>query len=206
VHESSIIFFLFRRINNIRGFSRETLVALVANLESREWRRKFNIAHGLAPEHPRASTTDDVECFFSLLRDSVRKDFTLKEVCAYSLQMCFKQLSLCYTMLQVYYGWRKVTKELKKKRMDPSLPCYYHTSTHTRFYEGLMPAFDIQNPKKKAKGRLPKYELLEANGGRVTLSVRGDTFIRTKFHNVPTCLPPPPGTNPCLYEHSYAQN
>lgn len=31
-------------------------------------------------EHPRASTTDDVECFFSVLRDSVGKDFTLKEV------------------------------------------------------------------------------------------------------------------------------
>jgi len=30
-------------------------------------------------EHPHASTTDDVECFFSVLRDTVGKDFTLKE-------------------------------------------------------------------------------------------------------------------------------
>ena len=32
-------------------------------------------------EHPGASSTDDVECFFSMLRDTVGKDFTLKEVC-----------------------------------------------------------------------------------------------------------------------------
>ena len=107
-------------------------------------------------------------------------------------------------MLQVYYGWRKVTEEFKTD--ESSLPFYYHTSTHIRFYEGLMPAFNIQNLKTKAKGRLPKYELLGANGDQITLSVHGDTLIRTKFHNVPISLPPPPGTNPCIYEHSYAQN
>ena len=92
-----------------------------------------------------------------------------------------------------------------KKRIDPNLPFFYHTSTHSRFYEGLMPDFSVQNPKKKVK-RLPRYELLGANDSRVTMSVRGDTSIRTKFHNVPINLPPPPGTNPCLYEHSYAHN
>ena len=35
---------------------------------------------GIPPEHPRASTSDDVECFFSVLRDMVGKDFTHKEV------------------------------------------------------------------------------------------------------------------------------
>ena len=64
----------------MRGFSRETIVALAANIESREWRRRYLAEHNLPPEHPRASTTDDVECFFSVLRDSVGKDFTLKEV------------------------------------------------------------------------------------------------------------------------------
>ena len=52
-----------RSISGVRGFSRETLVALVANIESREWRKKFNSERGVLPEHPRASTTDDVECF-----------------------------------------------------------------------------------------------------------------------------------------------
>lgn len=70
-----------RSISNIKGFSRETLVTLIANIESREWRRQFCLKNGLPGEHPRASSSDDVECFFSVLRDNVGKDFTLKEVC-----------------------------------------------------------------------------------------------------------------------------
>ena len=70
----------YRDVSNIRGFSRETLNALLADIESREWRREFNIREGIPLEHPRASTTDDIECFFSVLRDGVGKDFTLKEV------------------------------------------------------------------------------------------------------------------------------
>ena len=72
---------MLRNINNIRGFTREVLVALAANIESREWRRKYNAKNKIPVEHPRASSTDDVECFFSMLRDTVGKDFTLKEVC-----------------------------------------------------------------------------------------------------------------------------
>jgi len=56
------------------------VIALAANIESREWRRKFNHEHNIPIEHPRASSTDDVECFFSILRDTVGKDFTLKQV------------------------------------------------------------------------------------------------------------------------------
>ena len=70
-----------RSINNIKGFSRETLVALIANIESREWRRQLCEKNGLPGEHPRASSSDDVECFFSILRDNAGKDFTLKQVC-----------------------------------------------------------------------------------------------------------------------------
>ncbi len=56
-------------------------MAFLANVESREWRQAFNIIReGIPPEHPRSSTTDDVECFFSVLRDTVGKHFTLKEV------------------------------------------------------------------------------------------------------------------------------
>ena len=43
----------------------------MANIESREWRRKFNSEHNIPAEYPRASTTDDVECF---LHDCVGKD------------------------------------------------------------------------------------------------------------------------------------
>ena len=55
-------------------------MALMANIESREWRQKYLMENNIPMEHPRASTTDDVECFFSVLRDNVGKDFTLKEV------------------------------------------------------------------------------------------------------------------------------
>ena len=71
----------YREVIGIRGFTRETLSALIVDIESREWRRKFNHDNNIPPEHPRASTTDDVECFFSVLRDMVGKDFTHKEVC-----------------------------------------------------------------------------------------------------------------------------
>lgn len=70
----------YRPIDRIRGFSRETLIALMANIESREWRRVRNENNAIPPEHPRSSTTDDIECFFSVLRDTVGKDFTLKQV------------------------------------------------------------------------------------------------------------------------------
>ena len=34
------------------------------NIETRQWRRGFNLMNGIPVEHPRSSTTDDVECFF----------------------------------------------------------------------------------------------------------------------------------------------
>ena len=40
-------------------------------IETRLWRSKFLSSPGLPPEHPRSSTTDDIECFFSVLRDTV---------------------------------------------------------------------------------------------------------------------------------------
>jgi len=69
-----------RNISNVRGFTRETLVALAANIESREWRRQYNAKDRIPAEHPRATSTDDAECFFSMLQNTVGKDFTLKEV------------------------------------------------------------------------------------------------------------------------------
>lgn len=51
------------------------------------------------------------------------------------------------TILQVFYGWRKVTQEFLK-RLDPELLFYYHTSVHSRFYEGVMPNFHTKPGKK----------------------------------------------------------
>lgn len=54
-------------MDTIRGFTRETFIELTTNIESQEFRRRQNTILGY-PEHPRAATTDDVECFFSLTR------------------------------------------------------------------------------------------------------------------------------------------
>ena len=70
----------FRDISRMQGLTREVVVALIANVESRNWRDSYSTEHGIALEHPRSSTTDDVECFFSILRDMVGASFTLKQV------------------------------------------------------------------------------------------------------------------------------
>ena len=61
-----LLMFTYRDIGCIRGVSRETLNAVIANVETREWRREFNLREGIPPEYSRASTTDDVECFFGI--------------------------------------------------------------------------------------------------------------------------------------------
>ena len=73
-------FIYCRTINNVRGFTRETTIALLTTIESTEWMRK-QATKGLVPvEHPRASTTDDVECFFSMMRDLLGSSFRLTTV------------------------------------------------------------------------------------------------------------------------------
>ena len=62
----------YRSVNG-KGFSRETTTALIANIESTEWVRRQRVNSNLNPEHPRASTTDVVKCFFSVMRDTVGK-------------------------------------------------------------------------------------------------------------------------------------
>ena len=47
----------------MRGFSRQVLVAVVAHIETTELRRIELLEEGSPSENPRASTTDDVECF-----------------------------------------------------------------------------------------------------------------------------------------------
>ena len=79
----------------------------------------------LMPEHPHASNTDDVECFFNVMRDHVGLNFTLK---------------------QVQFAWRKVCLEYQKWISD-DLPFYYFTLSHDRFYEGPRYSFNM-SPKK----------------------------------------------------------
>ena len=176
----------FRPINNILGFSKETLVAVVTNIEGREWRRCENVNDNRQPEHPRASSTDDVECFFSILRDTIGRNFTVKEV---------------------KYGFRKACLEFTK-RLDPDLPFYYHSSSHTRFYEGQLPNFNEQATQQKRKfRRAPRREQLAAFAPRrATMPVRGSLAIRPTFHNLPLELPPLTTDQISSIEHSYAKS
>lgn len=91
----------------------ETLIALTTNIESREWMRRRCVQEGLPIEHPRASNTDDVECFFSLIRSMVGSHFTCKAV---------------------MYEWRKVCAEYAK-RLYRDLPFHYWKTKLERFYE-----------------------------------------------------------------------
>lgn len=181
------VLYLYRPVDGILGFSRESVIALTTNIESREWKRceRANLAD-CPPEHPRSSTTDDVECFFSILRDMVGQHFTVR---------------------QVRYNWRKACCEFSK-RLDPELPFYYYTSSHDRFYEGERPSFDVpgqskRNPRKQRVRR--REQLSHLVYGRATLAKPGARSTRMEHHNLPIELPPPPGTSRPLTEHSYAR-
>ena len=122
---------LSRSLSNVLGFSKETLVAVITNIEGKEWHRGECANKNRPLEHPRASSTDDVECFFSLMRDSIGQNFTVKEA---------------------KFGMRKIVDKFSK-RADPELPFYYHTSSHTRYYEGPHPEFD-KAPERKIRRKV----------------------------------------------------
>ena len=173
----------YRRIDNILGFTREVLVALIANIETREWRRIGNCINRRKPQHPRASSTDDIECLFSVMRDSIGKNFTTKEI---------------------KFSFRKICNEFMK-RLNPELPFYYHTSAHSRFYEGSLPSFSETSTKRKRKyKRVPRQQQQSAFAPRrATMPIKGSLSLRTQFHNIPIELPPPPKGPIHVFEHSY---
>lgn len=106
-------------MKGICGLTREVIVGLVANLESRELRRIEYIQRNIKPEHPRSSSTDDVESFISLLHEILGLNFDLKQV--------FSELP-------------KILNEFRK-RIDKDLPFYYCTGAKTRFRKFDLPSF-----------------------------------------------------------------
>lgn len=154
---------------------------MTTNIESREWRRREH----REPENPRASTTDDVECLFSIMRDMIGSHFTLQSL---------------------KYNWRKVCNEFNK-RLDPTLPFFYHTSSHDRFYEGDRPSFDEVRGKSKQNPRAQRPRLVEQLShmqGRVTLPKPGERSTRSTYHNKPVDQPPPPSRLNPLSDHNYS--
>ena len=177
--------FVFRK-TNVLGFTRETVIALTTNIESMEWKRRHSANNNLPFENPRSSTTDDVECMFSIMRDLAGKHFTLRKA---------------------RYTWRKVCVEFSK-RLDPDLGFYYFTSSHDRFYEGERPSFDIKKPNQSHSrhGKVRRREQpANLSFGRVSMPVPGARSIRLKFHNLPLELPPAPNFPIHVSEHSYSR-
>lgn len=95
------------------------------------------------------------------------------------------------------------------KPMDPTLPFYYFTSAHQRFYEGELPSFNETKEKVKTV-RAPRRELLVSSLSlRATLAVRSSLSVRATFHNIPVSLPPLPSSgmsSRIATEHSYTRS
>ena len=139
-------------MNNVLGFSKETLIEVTTNIEGREHLKRQRINSESLLENPRASSTDDVECFFSMMRDTIRQNFTTKEV---------------------KFGMQKILSQFSK-RIDPDLPFYYYTSSHSRYYEGSHPDFDQPPAKPPKEKRIPRREQPAAFGARcATMPVQG---------------------------------
>ena len=49
--------------------TREIIVEIITNIESKELRRSYGEEKGLPPEHPRAGSTDNVEGMFALFHE-----------------------------------------------------------------------------------------------------------------------------------------
>lgn len=156
----------------------------MTNIEGCEHRRRRNATSLSPPEHPRSCTTDDVECFFSVIRDTIGKNFTVKEV---------------------KHSFKKIVIEFLK-RLNPELPFFYHTSTHVRFREGPLASFNEPSSDKPRRkhARPPRREQPAVFApGRASMPVRGSLSVRAQFHNQPVELPPPPNASYVSYEHSY---
>ncbi|XP_078618099.1 uncharacterized protein LOC144885838 [Branchiostoma floridae x Branchiostoma japonicum] len=164
-----------RRVEGLCGFSRETIVGITSNIDSQERRRRQNDDLGF-PEHPRAGTTDDVECFFSMLHHKARGQLvTLKD---------FK------------YLFRKLVKQFCE-RMDSDRPFYYW-SVNERYTEDDLPSFDERPEDEDYVPRLHQLHIRSREdssilaSGRAFLPAKNRLSIRQSFHRFDVGLPPVP--------------
>ena len=150
------------------------MTALLANIESQEFQRRQAAETHHAPEHTRASSSDDVECFFSILHN---------------------QLGQHYDINTIEQRWRPICNEFLK-RIDPDLPFYYHTSDKNLYRIHGLPAFDI--PAQDGKSRLDflpstrREDVGQVVIGRATMPIRGLRTVRQQYHSQPADLPQPP--------------
>lgn len=162
-----------RPIKGICGLTREIIVGLVANLETRQQRREEYTERDLPPEHPRASSTDDVEGIIALFHEVIGVVFDTKEF---------------------YDEFPKIMNEFSKKS-DPNLPFYYYwTGSQTRYRDFPLPSFN--KPSKEGVERLDKVTLSRRGdpgvfvADRASLPQKNQLTVRANFHRAPVPLPP----------------
>lgn len=166
--------FCFRPVKGVRGFSRETVIALMANIESQEFQRRQTAQTHGTPEHPRASSSDDVECFFSILHNHLGQHYDVKTI---------------------QQRWRPICNEFLK-RINPDLTFFYYTSDKNRYRIHDLPSFDV--PSEGGKSRLDllqptrREDVGQMVVGRATMPVRGFRTVRQQYHSQPADLPQPP--------------
>ncbi|CAB3990641.1 Transposon Tf2-6 poly [Paramuricea clavata] len=155
----------------------EVVVGLVANLESRHLRRIENAQRGLQPEHPRSSSTDDVEGFISLLHEMLGPIFDIK---------------------QFYSEQPKILNQFKK-RIDSDLGFFYSTGAKTRYNDYELPSFN----EPSGPGLVERSDNVQLSrggdpgvfvGNRPSPPQKGQLTARAKFHRAPIALPPLPLT------------
>lgn len=162
----------YMSIKGICGLTREIIVGVVANLETRQQRREEYSERNLPPEHPRASSTDDVEGIIALFHDVIGVIFDTKEF---------------------YDEFPKIMNEFSKKS-DPNLPFYYWIGHQTRYRDFPLPSFN--EPSKDGVERLDKVTLSRRGDPGVFISNRASMpqtnqlTDRANFHRAPLPLPP----------------
>ena len=146
----------------------------MANIESRKIRRLEYVNRGLSTEHPRASSTDDVdEGFFSLLHKMLGPVFDLK---------------------QFHDKSRKIMNEFTK-RINPELQFFYWSGSKERYWDFDLPSFN-ERSGKGVIARLDKVKLSRRGdpgvfvANRASLPQKGQHTCRANFHKAPVELPP----------------
>jgi len=113
---------------------------LIANLVTRELTRSENRDKRLPTEHPRASSTDDVEGIISLFNEVMGNTLDLKEF---------------------FDEFPKVMSEFEK-RIDPDLPFVYWTGHQNCYRAFALPSFD--EPSAGCVERLDKVRFSRRGG------------------------------------------
>jgi hypothetical protein len=127
----------------------------------------------MKPEHPRASSSDDVEGFIALLHEMLGPVFDLK---------------------QFYDESRKIMNEYAK-RINPQLPFFYWTGKKERYRDFDLPSFNEPTGEGVTE-RLDKVKLSRRGdpgvfvANRASLPQKGQLTCRATFHKTPVALPP----------------